>query len=327
MRWSMPAPFSPYLIGTISGGLLVPTESDATAAAGGGANVAAAIAMVVVAIGTYLCSRFIPRAEATDPNLKVNFNPVTSTWEVLRFAAQSRAILNSLLGISWFWLVGALILAQLPAYAKDVLGGDKTVYTLLLASFSIGTALGSLACEKLSGHKVEIGLVPLGSIGMTICLLDLYFEHPAAHAAGTAPLTWIAFLVCGRLGRGARLRPDRRVRRIVHRAAVRVDPVAQRRESSRAHHRLQQHPERRLHGDCGAAGHRLVRAAASHHSAAFHPRRGAQRRRRDLYLHAGARIPHEISLVGLREHHVPHQGARAGKHPGERARRSSSATT
>src|SRR5262245_24918339 len=132
--------FIAILIGTISGGLLVPTGAESTSH--GGANMTAAIALVVVAVGTYLCACFIPRAEATDPNLRINFNPVTSTWEVLRFAAQSRAILNSLLGISWFWLVGALILAQLPAYAKDVLGGDKTVYTLLLASFSIGTALG-----------------------------------------------------------------------------------------------------------------------------------------------------------------------------------------
>ena len=191
--------FIAILIGTISGGLLVPTEA-ATPAHAGSNNLAAAIAMVVVAVGTYLCARFIPRAEATDPNLRIDFNPVTSTWEVLRFAAQSRAILNSLLGISWFWLVGALILAQLPAYAKDVLGGDKTVYTLLLASFSIGTALGSLACEKLSGHKVEIGLVPLGSIGMTVCLLDLYFEHPAAQAAGAVPISWTAFLAAGGWG-------------------------------------------------------------------------------------------------------------------------------
>jgi 1-acyl-sn-glycerol-3-phosphate acyltransferase len=191
--------FIAILIGTISGGLLVPA-GDASSSSGSGANMAAAIAMVVVAIGTYVCSRFIPRAEATDPNLRVNFNPVTSTWDVLRFAAQSRAILNSLLGISWFWLVGALILAQLPAYARDVLGGDKTVYTLLLASFSIGTALGSLACEKLSGHKVEIGLVPLGSIGMTVCLLDLYFEHPAAQAAGGTQIGWTAFLAAGGWG-------------------------------------------------------------------------------------------------------------------------------
>ena len=173
--------FIAILIGTISGGLLAPaSDGEPATAIGSHANTVAAVAIVVVAIGTYVCSRFIPRAEATDPNLKVNFNPFTATWQVVRFAAQSRAILNSLLGISWFWLVGALVLAQLPAYAKDVLGGDKTVFTLLLAAFSIGTALGSLACEKLSGHKVEIGLVPLGSIGMTVCLLDLYFEHPDA---------------------------------------------------------------------------------------------------------------------------------------------------
>jgi len=188
--------FIAILIGTISGGLLV---SGATSSADGSrhANTLAAAVMVAVAIGTYLCARFIPRAEATDPGLKINFNPFTSTWQMLKFAAQSRAILNSLLGISWFWLVGALILAQLPAYSKEVLGGDKTVFTLLLAAFSVGTALGSLACERLSGHKVEIGLVPLGSIGMTICLLDLYFEHPGAAAASGEVLNWTAFLAAG----------------------------------------------------------------------------------------------------------------------------------
>jgi 1-acyl-sn-glycerol-3-phosphate acyltransferase len=194
--------FLAILIGTIAGGLLAPT-SAAEAAAGGAsdANLAAAVTMVAVAVVMYVCARAIPRAEATDPNLKVNFNPITSTIEVIRIAAKTRAIFLSLLGISWFWLVGALILAQLPAYARDVLGGDKTVYTLLLAAFSIGTALGSLACEKLSGHKVEIGLVPLGSIGMTVCLLDLYFESPGSlsrvHDAGAAVVSWTTFLAAG----------------------------------------------------------------------------------------------------------------------------------
>lgn len=181
--------FVAILIGTITGGLLAPTAE--------GGHTAAAVTMVVIALGTWFCSRFIPRAEAADPQLKVNFNVFTATWDVIRFAAQTRAIFLSLLGISWFWLVGALLLAQLPAYAKDVLGGDKTVFTLLLASFSIGTALGSLGCERLSGHKVEIGLVPLGSIGMTVCLIDLYFRHPAAHAAAGALLSWREFLVDG----------------------------------------------------------------------------------------------------------------------------------
>lgn len=190
--------FLAILVGTISGGLLVPASASEHAAAGASqANIAAAVTMVVVAVGTYLCARFIPRAEATDPGLRVNFNPITATWEVIRFASRTRAIFLSLLGISWFWLVGALILAQLPAYSKEVLGGDKTVFTLLLASFSIGTALGSLACERLSGHKVEIGLVPLGSIGLTVCLIDLYFEHPQAHAAGVALMSWTQFLAAG----------------------------------------------------------------------------------------------------------------------------------
>jgi 1-acyl-sn-glycerol-3-phosphate acyltransferase len=190
--------FIAILIGTIAGGLLVPT-SHVEAAAGGTshANVAAAVTMVIVALATYAFSRLIPRAAATDPALRIDFNPFTSTWQVLRFAAQTRAIMLSLLGISWFWLVGALLLAQLPGYARDVLGGDKTVYTLLLAAFSVGTALGSLACEKLSGHKVEIGLVPLGSIGMTVCLLDLYFKHPGAHPAGAAIDTWKTFMAGG----------------------------------------------------------------------------------------------------------------------------------
>jgi 1-acyl-sn-glycerol-3-phosphate acyltransferase len=189
--------FMAILIGTIAGGLLAPT-SKAEADLGGAsdANVAAALVMIGVALLMYTCARFIPRAEATDPALNIDFNPFSATWRVIRFAAGTRAIFLSLLGISWFWLVGALILAQLPAYAKDVLGGDKTVYTLLLAAFSVGTALGSLCCEKLSGHKVEIGLVPLGSIGMTVCLLDLYFEHPGVHAAG-APVSWLEFLRAG----------------------------------------------------------------------------------------------------------------------------------
>ncbi|HEX6398505.1 MAG TPA: MFS transporter, partial [Steroidobacteraceae bacterium] len=189
--------FVAILVGTISGGLLVPTSAGQAAAGSSQANIAAAIAMVVVAVGTYLSARFIPRAEATDPDLEVNFNPFTASWEVIRFASRTRAIFLSLLGISWFWLVGALILAQLPAYSKEVLGGDKTVFTLLLAAFSIGTALGSLACERLSGHKVEIGLVPLGSIGMTVCLIDLYFEHPQAHAAGAGLMSWTQFLAAG----------------------------------------------------------------------------------------------------------------------------------
>jgi 1-acyl-sn-glycerol-3-phosphate acyltransferase len=92
------------------------------------------------------------------------------------------------MGISWFWLFGALLLAQFPAYTKNVLGGSETAVTLLLATFTFGIGAGSMACEKLSAKRVELGLVPLGSIGMTVFALDLAFASPATPAAGLGAL-------------------------------------------------------------------------------------------------------------------------------------------
>jgi 1-acyl-sn-glycerol-3-phosphate acyltransferase len=184
--------FLAILIGTLAGGLLVPAGNIGADAVH--PNVVAGVVMFVVAVLTLLCARQIPEAPATDPGLKVNFNPFTATWAVIRFSAGTRSIFLSLLGISWFWLVGALLIAQLPIYSRDVLGGDKSVFTMLLAAFSIGIGIGSLACEKLSHHKIEIGLVPLGSIGMTVFVLDLYFAHPGMHD-GAALVTWREFLV------------------------------------------------------------------------------------------------------------------------------------
>jgi glycerol uptake facilitator-like aquaporin len=87
-------------------------------------------------------------------------------------------VLNSVLGISWFWFYGSLVLAQLPVYARDTLGGEAAVMSVLLAVFAAGIGVGSLLCEKLSGHKIEIGLVPLGAIGLSVFGIDLYFAQP-----------------------------------------------------------------------------------------------------------------------------------------------------
>jgi hypothetical protein len=140
------------------------------------------IAVVGVAILGYLASRGIPATPPVDPALKVNWNPFTETWKNLRFAHGNRTVWLSLLGISWFWFYGATMLAQFPTYAKDVLGGDETVFILLLTVFSVGIGMGSLLCERLSGHKVEIGLVPFGAIGLTVFGVDLFFATPAAGA-------------------------------------------------------------------------------------------------------------------------------------------------
>jgi 1-acyl-sn-glycerol-3-phosphate acyltransferase len=149
--------------------------------------------VVGVAVLGYWVSRGIPLSPAADPNLKINWNPVTETWNNLRFAHKNRTVWLSLLGISWFWFYGATVLAQFPNYAKEVLHGDESVFILLLTVFSFGIGLGSLLCEKLSGHKVEIGLVPFGAIGLTLFGVDLYFYTPALPAVG-AHQDFAAFL-------------------------------------------------------------------------------------------------------------------------------------
>jgi 1-acyl-sn-glycerol-3-phosphate acyltransferase len=169
--------FVAILAGTIAGGVLM---SDAS-----GIYLAPACAIAVAALG-YLASRLLPSSPAPDPGLRLNWNPLSETWSTLRFVWPNRAVFNSLLGISWFWFLGALLLAQLPAYAKDYLGGAPGVVTLLLATFSVGVGTGSLLTERLSGHKVEIGLVPFGSIGITLFALDLWLASPGGTAASYA---------------------------------------------------------------------------------------------------------------------------------------------
>jgi 1-acyl-sn-glycerol-3-phosphate acyltransferase len=158
--------FVAILLGTMAGGLLVKTGST------GPTYVAAAC--VAVAIAGRIASQFIPRSPGPQPDLAINWNPVSETWRNLRLAAQDRTVFHSLLGISWLWFFGSIFLTAITPFAKDVLLGDENVVTLLLAVFSIGIGLGSLACERLSGRKVEIGLVPFGSIGMTLFAVDLF---------------------------------------------------------------------------------------------------------------------------------------------------------
>lgn len=158
--------FVAILIGTIVGGLLVAVPGVGPVLAGGVA--------VAVAIAGWLVSRGIPVTPAVAPDLVIDWNPFTQTWRSLRFAYGNRIVWLSMLGISWFWFYGATFLTQFPNFARNVLGGDEHVVTFLLALFSIGIGTGSLLCERLSGRKVEIGLVPFGSIGLTIFAVDLW---------------------------------------------------------------------------------------------------------------------------------------------------------
>jgi hypothetical protein len=173
--------FVAILLGTIAGGLIVAIEPDGPVWAG--------FLAIAIAIAGWLTSRRIPHTPAVDPDLRINWNPFTETWKNLRFAQGNRVVWLSMLGISWFWFYGATFLAQFAGYARDILGGDATVVTALLALFSVGIGAGSLLCERLSGRKVELGLVPFGSIGLTLFAVDLWWASRGLSAHGTGGLT------------------------------------------------------------------------------------------------------------------------------------------
>jgi 1-acyl-sn-glycerol-3-phosphate acyltransferase len=169
--------FVSILIGTLAGGLLAGSVAQPMWIAVGG---------LAVAVLGYFYSRGIPAAPPPAPELRINWNPLSETWRSINFARGNRAVFLSILGASWFWLYGALFLAQFPAYTKNVLGGGETMVTLLLAIFTVGIGVGSLLCERMSGKHVEIGLVPFGSIGLTLFGIDLYFASPVGLVGTTA---------------------------------------------------------------------------------------------------------------------------------------------
>jgi 1-acyl-sn-glycerol-3-phosphate acyltransferase len=170
--------FLAILLGTLVAGLLAGNANTSWIAA----------SLFLVAVLGFATSLAIPKSPAVAPTQHLDWNPWTSTLDNLRAARESTSVLLSILGMSWFWFFGALLLTQLPLYCHDVLHGDESVVTTTIVMFSLGVGVGSLLCERLSGRQVEIGLVPFGSIGLTLFALDwvLATPHVDAHTVLTA---------------------------------------------------------------------------------------------------------------------------------------------
>ena len=163
--------FIAILLGTIAANIMSNWQS--------GPQIIACIVVVIALLGFVTCLK-IPEGKAPSPNLTIRFNPITETWHTIQFSRENKAVFLAIMGISWFWFLGAAYLTQIYEYTKVNLGGASSVVMTLLSAFSIGIAAGSLLCERLSGHKIELGLVPLGSIGLTVFGLDLFFHTTPA---------------------------------------------------------------------------------------------------------------------------------------------------
>ncbi|MRG71309.1 acyl-[ACP]--phospholipid O-acyltransferase [Alphaproteobacteria bacterium HT1-32] len=157
--------FLAILAGTIAAGLIILTDDGLTLFA---------VIIMILAVAGWAASRAIPATAAQNPDMKVSYDMAGQTFRILREAARNRSVFLSILGISWFWLVGATFLAQFPAFSRDIVGGDETVVTLFLTTFSVGIAIGSALCSRLTRGEISARLTPFGAIGITLFAIDLW---------------------------------------------------------------------------------------------------------------------------------------------------------
>jgi 1-acyl-sn-glycerol-3-phosphate acyltransferase len=166
------------ILGLIIGGMAVdidPTKHTLLAAL-----------LIGFAVFGYIASRQVPVTPAADPGLEISLNAWRETWRIVGFAREDRTVFLSILGISWFWFFGTAMTLQIPAYTLDVLNGNEAISVVLLVAFAVGVGVGSLLCERMSGRRIELGLVPFGSIGLSLFAIDLYFAQPAPAATAVA---------------------------------------------------------------------------------------------------------------------------------------------
>ncbi len=155
--------FAAILLGTLAGGIL------STYPNGG---ILAGAAGIFISLLGYQASRFIPNAPSLTSDMSLSLNPITPTLHSIKLARQSPIVFLSILAISWFWLYGALLLSQLPAFVKTTLVGNETTVTLLLAVFTLGIGAGSMLCDLLSHHTIRKSLIITGAVGMAIMGID-----------------------------------------------------------------------------------------------------------------------------------------------------------
>ena len=163
------------LTGTLCGGLFILSPLGRHYISAG---------VVGVAVAGYAASRFIPTAEPSSPGLRIDRNLFRSTWEMLVYPFCNRDVFRSIIGISWFWFLGSVFLAQFPSFAKDALGGDEQVSTLFLVLFSVGVGAGATFCNKLLKGRVSGKYLSCSLIGMSLFIVMLYIFSAAAPAGG-----------------------------------------------------------------------------------------------------------------------------------------------
>tara|TARA_Y100001936_G_scaffold249062_1_gene298387 strand:- start:12412 stop:15747 length:3336 start_codon:yes stop_codon:yes gene_type:complete len=177
--------FLAILIGTIAGGLLIVSDQGISIVS---------VSLIFIALVGWVASRSIPEAKAAEPGLRLNVNILQETWRMISRARETRSVFLSIIGISWFWLTGATFLSQFPNFSRVLLGGDASVVTLFMVTFSLGIGVGTYVCTKLLKGEISAKFVPLSALALTAFTLDLYFASQGLHAPEGQLITAIQFM-------------------------------------------------------------------------------------------------------------------------------------
>lgn len=174
--------FVAILLGTIGAGIIMQFDMRI---------LIVSVSVVTLAILGYISSRSIPVASANDASIHISYNPLKTSIELIKTTRSNRPVYLAIMAISWFWFLGAAYLTQFPNFAITTLNGDSSLVTLLLAVFTLGIGLGSMACERLSQSRIELGIVPIGALGLSLFGVDLFFAIPPRP---NEVIGWLAFL-------------------------------------------------------------------------------------------------------------------------------------
>ena len=181
--------FLSVLLGIIAGGTLIGVFG-----ADNGPNAVAAAIIAIALVGATV-SMFIPKRPPSSPGLTISLNPITPNLELFRITRVNETVFLSIMGISWFWFVGTALLALIGEYSKDIFGNNPYGLNYLTGLFCVGIGVGSMLCDRLSRDRLELGLVPFGSLGMSLFLVDLFLVgSPSWMRAGAETYAVTAFL-------------------------------------------------------------------------------------------------------------------------------------
>ncbi|MEM7676432.1 MAG: MFS transporter, partial [Myxococcota bacterium] len=160
--------FLSILLGIIAGGTLIGYfgASDGPLVVG--------IAVVGIAILGAAVATLIERHPASSPELRVSINPIAPNLDLFRVSRANETVFLSIMGISWFWFVGTGLLALIGQYSTNIFGTNPYGLNYLTGLFCVGIGFGSMLCDRLSRDRLELGLVPFGSMGMSLFLFDLF---------------------------------------------------------------------------------------------------------------------------------------------------------